>query len=317
VGTSGGGVRPVFGAVEGGGTKFVCMVGTSPSDVVDEITIPTTDPVETIGEVIAFFQRPRPDVQLMAVGVATFGPIGLDPNQSTYGCVLKSTKEHWSGARILAPLSRRLGVPLGWDTDVNGSVLGELRWGAARGLDSALYLTIGTGIGGGIAVNGEPLHGLMHPEVGHVPVPTLDGDSFPGICSFHGRCLEGVACGPALAARAGRPVPEISADDPIWDLEARYLAYGISAALLVVSPKRIILGGGVMHQRHLLPKIRRDLVEVLNGYVDMPELREGIDSYVVPAELGQKAGLYGALVLAERALASIGKVPFSSGREVE
>jgi fructokinase len=289
VGTSGGGVRPVFGAVEGGGTKFVCMVGTSPSDVVDEITIPTTDPVETIGEVIAFFQRPRPDVQLMAVGVATFGPIGLDPNQSTYGC----------------------------DTDVNGSVLGELRWGAARGLDSALYLTIGTGIGGGIAVNGEPLHGLMHPEVGHVPVPTLDGDSFPGICSFHGRCLEGVACGPALAARAGRPVPEISADDPIWDLEARYLAYGISAALLVVSPKRIILGGGVMHQRHLLPKIRRDLVEVLNGYVDMPELREGIGSYVVPAELGQKAGLYGALVLAERALASTGKVPFPSGREVE
>ena len=294
--------RPVLGAVEGGGTKFVCMLGTSPSDVLDEVTIPTTTPVETIGEVIAFFQRPRPGLRLTALGVATFGPIGLDRGQPTYGCVLKSTKENWTGARILAPLSRRLGVPLGWDTDVNGAVLGELRWGAARGLDSALYLTIGTGIGGGIAVNGEPLHGMMHPEVGHVPVPVLDGDPFPGICSFHGRCLEGVACGPALAVRAGRPVPEIPADDPLWDLEARYLAYGISAPLLVASPKRIILGGGVMHQQQLLPMIRRHLVEVLNGYIDLPELRERIDDYVVPSQLGQKAGLYGALVLAERAL---------------
>lgn len=294
--------RQVFGAVEGGGTKFVCMVGTGPDDVVDEITIPTTTPTETIGAVIEFLQRPRPGIRLVAVGVATFGPIDLDRTSPTYGCVLKTTKEEWSGARILAPLARRLGVPIGWDTDVNGAVLGEARWGAAQGVDPALYLTIGTGIGGGALVNGAPIHGLLHPEMGHLPIPTIPGDSFPGICSFHGRCLEGIASGPALARRVGRPVPEIPPDDPVWDLEARYLAYGISGLLLVLSPRRIVLGGGVMRQSHLLPRIRRELISVLNGYLERPEVGERIDEYVVASTLDQKAGLYGALVLAERAL---------------
>lgn len=295
--------RQVLGAVEGGGTKFVCMVGTSPDDVVDEITIPTTTPAETLGAVIEFLQKPRPGLRLVAVGVATFGPIDLDRSSPTYGCVLKTTKEEWSGARILAPLGRRLGVPIGWDTDVNGAILGEMRWGAARGVDPALYLTIGTGIGGGAVVNGAPIHGLLHPEMGHIPVPAIPGDTFPGICTFHGRCLEGMACGPALARRAGRPVPEIPPDDPLWDLEARYLAYGISGLLLVLSPRRIVLGGGVMRQPHLLSRVRRALIEVLNGYLELPELGEGIDQYVVASTLDQKAGLYGALVLAERALA--------------
>lgn len=293
--------RDVYGAVEGGGTKFVCMIGTSPTDVVDEVTIPTTGPAETIGEVIEFLQRPRPGIRLVAIGVATFGPIDLDPTSSTYGCVLKTTKEEWSGARILAPIARRLGVPVGWDTDVNGAVLGEARWGAAQGIDPVLYLTVGTGIGGGALVNGATIHGLLHPEMGHIAVPAVPGDSFPGICTFHGRCLEGIASGPALAARCGRPVPEIPPDDPVWDLEARYLAHGIRSLILTLSPRRVVLSGGVMRQAHLLPRVRRALVEVLNGYIDLPELKDRIDEYVVLSKLDQKAGLYGALVLAERA----------------
>jgi fructokinase len=293
----------VFGAVEGGGTKFVAMIGTSPTDVVDQITLPTTVPDETIGGVIEFLQRPRPGLELAAVGVATFGPICLDRTSPAYGCTTATTKVGWNDIRIVGPMAVRLGVPIGWDTDVNGAVLGESRWGAGIDLDPVLYLTIGTGIGGGALVNGATIRGLVHPEMGHVPMPTIDGDPFPGICSFHGRCLEGIASGPAIAARADRPVAEIDPEDPIWDLTARYIAYGLTGFVVTLSPKRIILGGGVMHQTHLLPKIRRALVDILNGYVAAPELGNRIDSYVVPSPLGQKAGLYGALVLAERALA--------------
>jgi fructokinase len=296
--------RAVLGAVEGGGTKFVAMIGTGPDDIVDQVTFPTTMPDETIGRVIEFFQRPRPGVALEAIGVATFGPICLDRSSPAYGGTTATTKVGWSHVRVVQPMARRLGVPIGWDTDVNGAVLGEARWGAGRGLDPILYLTIGTGIGGGALVNGGTIQGLVHPEMGHVPLPVIDGDAFPGVCSFHGRCLEGIASGPAIAARAGRPVAEIPADDPVWDLTAGYLAYGLSTFVLTLSPRRIILGGGVMHQTHLLPRVRRKLQEVLNDYVGAPELAERIDSYVVPSPLGQKAGLYGALVLAERARAS-------------
>jgi fructokinase len=296
--------RSVLGAVEGGGTKFVCMVGTGPSDVVDDITIPTTEPAETIGAVVEFFQRPRPGLKLGAIGVATFGPIGLDPASPDYGTVLRTNKTNWIGARILAPLARRFGVPLGWDTDVNGAVLGEARWGAAQGVDPAVYLTIGTGIGGGALVNGATIHGLLHPEMGHVPVPYLPGDTFPGICSFHGHCLEGVASGPALSARCTRPLAELPPDDPIWDLAARYIAFGLSSIVYTLAPRRIVLGGGVMQQAQLLPKIRTALVETIHGYLHLPEIEERIDEYVVRSALGQKAGLFGALVLAERALAA-------------
>jgi fructokinase len=296
----------VFGAVEGGGTKFVAMVGTGPTDVVDQVTLPTTVPDETIGSVIEFLHRPRPGFELAAVGVATFGPICLDRASPRYGSTTGTTKVGWSDIRIVAPMANRLAVPIGFDTDVNGAVLGESRWGAGQGLDPILYLTIGTGIGGGAYVNGATIRGLVHPEMGHLPVPTLDGDTFPGVCSYHGRCLEGIASGPAIAARAGRPVAEIPANDPIWELTARYLAYGLSSFVVTLSPKRIILGGGVMHQTHLLPRIRRALMDILNDYVAAPELGPGIDSYVVLSPLGQKAGLYGALVLAERALAEAG-----------
>lgn len=297
-------MRPVLGAVEGGGTKFVCMLGTSPDDVVDLATIPTTDPEETIGAVVDFFARSRNEVALSAIGVATFGPISLAPASPDYGCVLSTPKQRWSGARILAPLRRRFNVPLGWDTDVNGAVLGEARWGAAQDVDPVVYLTIGTGIGGGALVNGKTIHGLLHPEMGHLPVPRLPGDDFPGICPFHGACFEGMVSGPALAERAGRPIADVSADDPIWDLAARYLAQGLAGIVYALSPRRVVLGGGVMRQPHLLPRVRQALVEAVNGYLPIPAFSAEIDSFVVSSPLDQKAGLYGALVLAERARAS-------------
>lgn len=287
--------RPVLGAVEGGGTKFVCMIGTSPTDVVDEVTIPTTDPEETIGAVVEFFARPRPGIRLQAIGVATFGPIGLDPTSADYGCVLSTPKQRWSGARILAPLRRRFGVPLGWDTDVNGAILGEARWGAARGLDAAVYLTVGTGIGGGALVQGSPVHGLLHPEMGHLPVTRVPGDDFPGICPFHGACLEGMASGPALAERRGRPTTELAPEDPVWDLAAAYLAQGLAGIVYTLSPHRIVLGGGVMRQPGLLPLVRQALLETVSGYLPIPTFAREIDSFVVASLLDQKAGLYGAL----------------------
>jgi fructokinase len=283
------------------------MIGTSPTDVVDKMTIPTNDPEETLSTVIEFFQRPRQGVRLAAVGIATFGPIELNPASPDYGGTVGTTKPGWSFIQIVRPVARRLQVPIGWDTDVNGAVLGEVRWGAGLGFDPVIYLTIGTGIGGGVFVNGATVHGLQHPELGHVPMPPIDGDDFPGICIYHGRCLEGVASGPAIAARAGRPVVELDADDPIWDITARYLAHGLMTFVVTLSPRRFIMGGGVMRQAHLLPKVRRALQEVLNDYVHVPELIDGIDEYVVPAALGQEAGLYGALVLAERALADVSR----------
>ncbi len=300
-------MRRVLAAVEGGGTKFVCMVGTGPNDVLDEVTIPTTDPTQTLGAVVEFLQKPRSGIEVAAVGIAHFGPIGLDPTSADYGSTLATTKVGWSHVRVVAPIARRLGVPVGWDTDVNGAVLGEARWGAGPGIDPLLYLTIGTGIGGGAIVNGAPIHGLVHPEMGHVPVPTLPGDTYPGYCTFHGRCLEGVASGPALADRCGRPLAEVPPDDPVWELTARYLAYGLSTFVVTLSPRRIILGGGVMNQVHLLPHIRRYLVEIMNGYVQGDEFARRVDDYIVPAQLGQKAGLFGALVLAEQALARSGE----------
>ncbi len=295
--------REVLGAVEGGGTKFVCMIGTSPTDVVDEVTIPTSDPAATLGAVIEFLQQPRSECHLAAVGVSMFGPLGLNPEQPGFGGTLATPKPGWSHVRVVSPLARRLAVPIGFDTDVNGAVLGEARWGAAQDLDPVVYLTVGTGVGGGALVNGGTIHGLLHPEMGHVPMPSLPGDDYTGWCPFHGRCLEGLVCGPALAERCGRPVSELSPDDPVWDLTARYLAYGLSTLVLTLSPRRIVLGGGVMRQARLLPLVRRALREILNDYVRAPEIQEKIDDYVVLSTLDQKAGLYGALVLAERALA--------------
>ena len=288
----------VFGGVEGGGTKFVCLLGTGPNHIVDEIRFPTTTPDETLGRIIAFFQQPRADIRLAAVGVGSFGPLDLGRASPTYGHILTTPKPHWAGTDVVGILRTALGVPIGWDTDVNGAALGERRWGAGGTADPLVYLTVGTGIGGGALVHGQPLHGLLHPEMGHLLVPTFDGDTFPGTCPFHGRCLEGVASGTALRARTGRPAQELAPDDPVWDLEAQYLAFGLLSIAEILSPQRIVVGGGVASQPHLFEPMRRHLVRLNNGYIAPLARNETVSTYVVPPGLGGRAGVLGALELA-------------------
>jgi fructokinase len=239
--------------------------------------------------------------ELAGIGIAHFGPLDLDPASPTYGTVTTTPKPGWSGAPVVAALRERFGVPIGWDTDVNGAALGELRWGVGRGLRSLVYYTVGTGIGGGAIVEGRPVHGLLHPEMGHIPIHALSIQS-PGFCPYHGgACLEGVAAGPAIELRAGRSPRELPPDHPIWDEEARYLAFAAATASLFYSPQRIILGGGVMHQEHLLPRIRLHFLALLNDYLRSPAITRDVESYLVHPGLGDRSGVLGALALAQDA----------------
>ncbi len=285
--------RPLLGGLEAGGTKFVCAVGTGPDDLRALERFPTTTPEETLGRVIDFFRRqPEP---IAALGIGSFGPLDPDPDSPTYGYITTTPKPGWAHTDVAGTLRRALNVPVAFDTDVNAAALGEQRWGAGRGLHTFVYLTIGTGIGGGVIVNGQRHHGRQHPEIGHLFIPRLPGDDRPGHCPFHGDCLEGLASGPAIAARWGRPAPELPPDHPAWDEVAHYLAFGLANLILTLSPQRLILGGGVMHQTHLFPRIRRHMAACINGYVALPDL----DTFIVPPALGDRAGVLGALALAE------------------
>ncbi len=301
---------PWYGAVEGGGTKFLCAVGRGPHQIVARARIDTTTPAETLARVADFLVEASAGRSLAAVGVACFGPLELDERAPAFGTMLETPKPGWSGAPIVAPLRERLGVPVRLDTDVNGAALGEWHWGAAQGCDPAVYLTIGTGIGGGAIVGGRPLHGLLHPEMGHILLPRQrwpDGtlDRFPGQCPFHGACFEGMASGPALQARLGHSPEAAPAGHPIWELEAAYIAAALATYVLVLSPQRLVVGGGVMQQGHLLGRVRRRLREVLAGYVRRPQVLadRGLEQYVVAPHFGQEAGLAGAFALAEQGAA--------------
>lgn len=291
----------LYGAIEAGGTKFVCAVGSGPDDVRAELRIPTTSPRETLEQCLAFF-RSQPKID--ALGVGCFGPLELRRAAPYYGHVMATPKPGWTRADIVGPLGRSLGVPIGFDTDVNAAVLGEARWGAALGLDTAIYITIGTGIGGGALLGGKLAHGLVHPEMGHLLVPREPDDSaFAGTCPFHGgRCWEGLAAGPALESRYGQRAETLPAAHPAWDLEARYIASALTSLVLVLSPQRLILGGGVMQVGALFPLIRSYLTRSLAGYVQASALGEAIDEYVVPPGLGTSSGIAGAFALAERAV---------------
>lgn len=286
------------GGIEAGGTKFVCAVGTGASDLRATARFPTTTPEETLERCVAFFHdQPEP---VAAIGIACFGPIDLRPTSPTYGHITTTPKIAWRHVDIRGIVARALGVPVAFDTDVNGAALGEQRWGAARGLANVLYVTVGTGIGGGVIVHGQPLHGLVHPELGHIPVPhDRTKDPFPGVCPAHGDCLEGLASGPAIGQRWGVAGDELAPDHPAWALEAEYLALGISAWICTLSPERIVLGGGVMQQGQLFALIRKRVRELLNGYLAAPEVGERIDEYIVPAALGNRAGVLGAIALAQ------------------
>jgi len=276
----------------------VCGVGTGPDDL-QLTTVPTTSPQATIDQIIAFF-RDQAGRELSAVGIGAFGPVDLHPESPTFGFITSTPKVGWQQYDLASTLYRALQVPIGFDTDVNAAAAGEARWGAGRGLPNFLYLTVGTGIGGGALVNGEVIHGLLHPEMGHIRIPhDLGADPFPGSCPYHKDCLEGLASGPAMQARWGKRAQELPADHPAWALEAHYLALGLATWVCTVSPERILLGGGVMQQASLFPMIRQELLRLLNGYIDAKPLLNDVDSYVAPPELGNRAGVLGAMVLAE------------------
>jgi fructokinase len=289
----------LYGSIEGGGTKFVCAVGSTPTDLRAEVQFPTTTPDETLGRAIEFFEGRGP---LDAIGIAMFGPLDLNRESPTYGRVTTTPKVGWSGADIVGPLFDAYRVPVGIDTDVNGAALGEGRWGAGEGFDTFVYVTVGTGIGGGVVIDGKPLHGLVHPEIGHIRSPRIPGDTFPGSCPFHGDCLEGLASGPAIAARWGRPAKELGAETSQAVMMAAHpLGFAMADLVLALSPERIIIGGGVMQLPGLLEATRRQMLDALGGYVESPALDRRACAFVVAPKLGGGSGIAGGLVLAERA----------------
>jgi fructokinase len=292
-------MTPIWGGIEGGGTKFVCVIGSGPDAITAQHSFPTTQPEATLDAAARFFERHGAGRGLVGLGIASFGPIGLDRAAPGYGSITTTPKPGWANVDVVGYFARRLGLPIGWDTDVNGAALAEQRWGAARDVDSVVYFTVGTGIGGGAVVGGKPVHGLVHPEMGHIPLTPTPGLAGAGVCPYHGgACLEGVASGPALHARAGKPAHTLAPDDPVWDDEARYLAYAAAVATLMLSPQRIIFGGGVLKQTHLYPRLRQAFVALLNGYVQSPAVTRDVDTYIVAPQLGDHAGALGALALA-------------------
>lgn len=289
----------MFGGIEAGGTKFICGIGTSPEDL-QFAQFPTSSPEITLASVIDFFRNSG--ARLEGVGIGSFGPVDLDRNSPTYGHITSTPKPGWANFDLAGAIRNALQVPVAFDTDVNAAMLGEARWGAARGLTDAIYMTIGTGVGGGALVRGELVHGLVHPEMGHLRIPhDRARDPFPGLCPFHGDCLEGLASGPAIQARWGAIATTLAPDHPAWALEAQYLAYGLNNLAVTLSPQRVLLGGGVMQQPHLFTLIRREFAQLLNGYVKHAELLEHLERFLQPPQLGPRAGILGAIALAERA----------------
>jgi fructokinase len=293
-------MNTLFGGIEAGGTKFVCIFGSGPEDVRAEARFPTTSPAETIQRAVDFFRQGQKEHgELSAIGIASFGPLDLDRNSPTYGYITSTPKPGWANTDFAGMIRQALSLPVGFDTDVNAAALGEWRWGAARGLDTFIYLTIGTGIGGGGMANGRLMHGLLHPEMGHLCIPHDWGaDPFAGSCPFHGDCLEGLASGPAIESRWGQRGETLPPDHPAWELEAHYLTPGVVNWIYTLSPQKIILGGGVMQQAHLFPLIRREVQTLLGGYLQSQAILENIDDYIVPPALGKRAGVLGALALA-------------------
>jgi fructokinase len=289
----------LFGAIEAGGTKFICGIGTGPEDLTT-VQIPTTMPESTVAEACDFFRNSKATIQ--AIGIGSFGPVDLHSESPTFGHITSTPKAGWRDCDLAGAISRSLGMPVGFDTDVNAAALGEARWGAAAGLTDFLYLTVGTGIGGGAVVNGAILHGLVHAEMGHIRIPhDRSTDPFQGNCPFHGDCLEGLASGPAMQARWGISPDRLPEHHEGWALEGHYLALGLVAWACTLSPQRIIIGGGVMKHSRLFDLVRKEFSALLNGYIQARELTERLDDYVVPPNLGNRAGVLGALVLAERA----------------
>ncbi|MBR4081578.1 MAG: ROK family protein [Clostridia bacterium] len=291
-----------FGALEAGGTKMVLSRLDESGHMLERIAIPTRTPEETMPEMIAFFREHPID----ALGLACFGPLDLNPASPAYGAITATPKLDWRHYPITAAFREALGLPVMIDTDVNAAAIAEHAMGAAQGLASCVYVTIGTGIGAGVVIGGKPVHGLVHPELGHMLMRPAEGDPAPdGFCPYHKGCLEGLAAGPAIAKRWGKPAQELPEDHPAWDVETDYLAQMCVNAIMALSPEKIILGGGVMQQKRLFPIIRRKTTKLLGGYICCPAVDKGLEDYIVEPGLGVNSGVMGAYLLARAALEEV------------
>lgn len=283
----------IYGALEAGGTKMVCALGNENGEILDRVSIPTVTPEETLPKLVGYFKGK----DIAALGIGCFGPIDLNRSSATYGSITTTPKIAWRNCDIVGTMKKALGVPVGFDTDVNGSMLGEATWGCAKGLETAIYITIGTGIGVGVMANGRLLHGMQHPEGGHIILKSHPEDTYKGKCPYHGTCLEGMAAGPAIEERWGKKGVELADNLKVWEFESYYIAQALVDYIMILSPQKIILGGGVMHQEHLLPMIRKKTVELLNGYILSKEI-ENIEDYIVLPSLDDNQGIMGAVKLA-------------------
>lgn len=286
----------IFGALEAGGTKMVCAIGDENGTIYDQLSIPTETPAITMPKIIDYFKKGN----ISALGIGCFGPIDVNPNSPTYGYITSTPKMAWRYYDIVGTMKDALQVPIGFDTDVNGSALGEVTFGCAKGLESVVYVTIGTGVGVGVCLNGQLLHGMLHPEAGHILLRTREDDPYKGKCPYHGNCLEGLAAGPAIEERWGAKAYTLEQDHKAWELEAFYIAQAVTNYIYTYSPNKIILGGGVMHQEHLFPLVRKMVKELNADYIATKELQD-LDTYIVPASLQDNQGILGALELGKRA----------------
>lgn len=288
----------IMAAVEAGGTKFNCGLGDENGNIIDQVSIPTTTPEETMKKVIEYFKDKKFDV----MGVGSFGPIDPIKGSKTYGHITKTPKAYWSDYNLIGELKKHFDVPMEFDTDVNGAALAEAWWGAGKGFKNVMYITVGTGIGAGATVDGKMLQGLTHPEMGHISVKRHPEDTFEWTCSFHGDCLEGMAAGPAIEKRWGKKGIELAEDNRVWEMEAYYLSQALVNYILILSPEKIIMGGGVMKQKQLFPLIHKNVKEMLNGYVDKKEILEDIENYIIYPGLGDYAGFIGSFALGKLAM---------------
>ena len=289
---------PLYAGAELGGTKCILILASAPDNIVAREQIPTSSPDVTLGAIEQVLIAWRAEPGFGALGIGSFGPLDLDPASSGLGRITSTPKPGWTGAPVLERLSKAAGVSTIIDTDVNGAALAEMRWGAGQGMDDFAYITVGTGVGVGLIVNGQPTRGFGHCEMGHIRPQRLAGDSWPGSCPFHGDCVEGLISGPALKARLGRDPAEIAEDDPVWEPVAWTLAQLCHTIVCAAAPRAIAIGGGVVDANpHLLERIEAMLVRSLNGYVQLPPG----DSYVRAPQLGRGAGPLGAIALAMRA----------------
>ena len=278
----------LFGAIEAGGTKMICAILDENAKIIEEKSVPTTTPEETINQILSFFSTNK----ISSLGIGTFGPIDLHQQSPNYGTILNSPKLAWINFNYIKSFSC-LGIPIAIDTDVNAACLGEATFGSSKGLENVVYLTIGTGIGIGVITEGKLLHGMMHPEGGHMFISRIPGDNFESSCPYHKNCWEGLANGPSITKRYGKEGDELKNDDKVWDLEAEYISQALANIIMMLQPQRIILGGGVMHQEKLFPLIREKIKSKINTYLVTKEL-DNMDEYIVPCSLNDKQGILGS-----------------------